>query len=187
MTVADAYVVDTGVFLRWFIDQEGFERARELQQKLLDRAVTAETVDFARAEVAGVLRKKGFLAGRLTLEEFTAAVRAIDDIGVAVHPTTADRRERAAELSARRMLGMLRRAFCPARAGARPAVADQRREARPGRQRNDSGRVPASRVQLTRSPSLGVPAQAGQVTVMIWPMNGPQAQSGDCPGLRMRL
>lgn len=106
MTVADAYVVDTGVFLRWFIDQDGFERARELQQKLTDGAVTAETVDFARVEVAGVLRKKGFLAGRLTLEEFTAAVRAIDDIGVAVHPTTADRLERAADLAARRMLGM---------------------------------------------------------------------------------
>jgi hypothetical protein len=24
--VADAYVVDTGVFLRWFIDQDGFEQ-----------------------------------------------------------------------------------------------------------------------------------------------------------------
>jgi predicted nucleic acid-binding protein len=66
----------------------------------------AETVDFARVEVAGVLRKKGFLAGRLTLEEFTAAVRVIDDIGVTVHPTTADRLERAAELAARKMLGM---------------------------------------------------------------------------------
>ena len=105
MTVADAYEVDTGVFLRWFIDQDGFERARELQQQLIDGAVTAETVDFARVEVAGVLRKKGFLVGRLTLEEFTAAVRAID-IGVAVHPTTADRLERAAEMAARRMLGM---------------------------------------------------------------------------------
>jgi hypothetical protein len=29
--VADAYVVDTGVFLRWFVDQDGFEHARELQ------------------------------------------------------------------------------------------------------------------------------------------------------------
>ena len=60
VTVADAYVVDTGVFLRWFIDQDGFERARELQQKLINGVITAETVDFARVEVAGVLRKKGF-------------------------------------------------------------------------------------------------------------------------------
>jgi hypothetical protein len=29
VTVADADVVDTGVFLRWFIDQDGFEHARD--------------------------------------------------------------------------------------------------------------------------------------------------------------
>lgn len=104
--MADAYVVDTGVFLRWFIDQDGFGHARELQRKLIDGTAAAETVDFARIEVAGVLRKKGFFAGRLSLEEFTAAVRVIDDIGVTVHPTTADRLERAAGLAARKVLGM---------------------------------------------------------------------------------
>jgi predicted nucleic acid-binding protein len=65
--------------------------------------VSAETVNFARVEVAGVLRKKGLLTGRLTVEEFTSAVCVI---GVTVHATTADRLERAAELAARRMLGM---------------------------------------------------------------------------------
>ena len=104
--MADAYVVDTGVFLRWFIDQEGFEHARGLQHRLIDGAVTVDTVDFARVEVAGVLRKKGFLVGRLSLEEFIAAVRVIDDIGVSVHPTTTDRLERAADLAARKVLGM---------------------------------------------------------------------------------
>lgn len=104
--VADAYVVDTGVFLRWFIDQDGFEQARDLQQKLVDGAAVVETVDFARVEVAGVLRKKGLLAGRLTVQEFTAAVRVIDDIGVVVHETTADRLERAAGLAAQKNLGM---------------------------------------------------------------------------------
>jgi predicted nucleic acid-binding protein len=63
-------------------------------------------VDFARVEVAGVLRKKGLLAGRLTAEEFTAAVRVIDDLGVTVHETTADRLERAAAMAARKNLGM---------------------------------------------------------------------------------
>jgi predicted nucleic acid-binding protein len=104
--VADAYVVDSGVFLRWFVDQDGFEHARELQRKLGDGSAAVETVDFARVEVAGVLRKKGLLAGRLTAEEFTAAVRVIDDLGVLVHETTADRLERAAYLSAQRNLGM---------------------------------------------------------------------------------
>jgi hypothetical protein len=28
--VADAYVVDTGMFLPWFVDQDGFEHARDL-------------------------------------------------------------------------------------------------------------------------------------------------------------
>ena len=87
VTVAEACVADTGVFPRWFVDQDGFEHARELRQKL---------------EVAGVLRKKGFLAGRLTADEFTAAVRVIDDMGVTVHVTTADRLERAAGPPARK-------------------------------------------------------------------------------------
>jgi hypothetical protein len=56
VTVADAYVVDTGVFLRWFVDQEGFEHARELQRRLVAGSAAMETADFARVEVAGVLR-----------------------------------------------------------------------------------------------------------------------------------
>lgn len=106
VTVAEACVADTGVFLRWFVDQDGFEHARELQRKLAEGAVAIETPDFARVGVAGVLRKKGLLAGRLTVEEFTAAVRVIDDMGVTVHVTTADRLERAAGLAARKTIGM---------------------------------------------------------------------------------
>jgi predicted nucleic acid-binding protein len=81
-------MVDTGVFLRWFVDQDGFEHAREVQQDLINGSMTVATVDFARVEVAGVLRKKGLLAGRLTPDEFAASVRVIDDIGVTVHETT---------------------------------------------------------------------------------------------------
>ena len=62
-------------------------------------------MDFARVEVAGVLRKKGLLAGRLTAEDFTAAVRVIDDIGVTVHETTAGRLEYAAAMAAGRTSG----------------------------------------------------------------------------------
>lgn len=106
VTVAEACVADTGVFLRWFVDQDDFEHARELQRKLAEGSAAIETPDFARVEVAGVLRKKGLLAGRLTVEEFTAAVRVIDDMGVTVHVTTADRLERAAGLAARKTIGM---------------------------------------------------------------------------------
>jgi hypothetical protein len=54
-----AWLADTGVFLRWFIDQDGFEHAREIQHAMLSGQASLETVDFARVEVAGVLRKKG--------------------------------------------------------------------------------------------------------------------------------
>ena len=64
------------------------------------------TIDFARIEVAGVLRKKGLLTKLLTAEEFTGTVRVIDDIGVTVYETTADRLEQAARLASTKMLGM---------------------------------------------------------------------------------
>jgi predicted nucleic acid-binding protein len=79
--VSGSWLADTGVFLRWFTGQDGFEHAREIQRAMLIGRASLETVDFARVEVAGVLRKKGLLAGRLTREEFTAAVRVIDDLG----------------------------------------------------------------------------------------------------------
>ncbi|MFI6499829.1 type II toxin-antitoxin system VapC family toxin [Nonomuraea typhae] len=104
--MADAYVVDTGVFLRWFVDQPGFEHAREVQESFLHDRVRLETADFARIEVAGVLRKKGLLAGRLTAEEFVAAVRVIDEFGVRIHQINADRLERSASLAVRLTLRM---------------------------------------------------------------------------------
>lgn len=104
--MADNYLVDSAVFLRWFIDQDGYEHAREVQQHFIDGAISLETVDFARVEVAGVLRKKGLLTRRLTREGFVAAVRVIDDLGVVVHEITPDRLELAADLAARKRLGM---------------------------------------------------------------------------------
>ncbi|MGH3353217.1 MAG: type II toxin-antitoxin system VapC family toxin [Pseudonocardiaceae bacterium] len=106
VVVADSCVVDTGVFVRWFVDQEGFEHARELQADLVTETTTVATIDFARVEVAGVLRKKGLLPKLLTEDEFAAAVRVIDDLGVTVHETDADRLERAARLAATKMLRM---------------------------------------------------------------------------------
>ncbi|MEV4574988.1 type II toxin-antitoxin system VapC family toxin [Nonomuraea jabiensis] len=57
-------------------------------------------------EVAGVLRKKGLLSGRLTPEEFVAAVRLIDEFGVKIHAVNADVLERAADLAVRLTLRM---------------------------------------------------------------------------------
>jgi len=47
VAVADAYVADSGVFARWFIDQDGFAHAREIQDALVEGPVMVSTVDFA--------------------------------------------------------------------------------------------------------------------------------------------
>ncbi|MET9063568.1 type II toxin-antitoxin system VapC family toxin [Streptosporangium sandarakinum] len=95
----DGYLVDTGVFLRWFVDQDGYEHAREIQQAYLGGGLRLETVDFARVEVAEVLRKKGLRAGRLDRAMFLAATRVIDDLGVVVHACDVDRVQRAASIA----------------------------------------------------------------------------------------
>ncbi|MBE1588666.1 hypothetical protein ACFPOI_54705 [Nonomuraea angiospora] len=41
--MADAYLVDTSVFLRWFVDQPGYEHAREIQDAFLRGRVALET------------------------------------------------------------------------------------------------------------------------------------------------
>jgi predicted nucleic acid-binding protein len=104
--VGDAYIVDTGVFLRWFIDQPGSEHALQVRREFLTGTTRLETVDFARVEVAEVLRKKGLAAGRLDRMEFLTAVRVIDDLGVVIHGSDPDRVRRAADLAARLTLRM---------------------------------------------------------------------------------
>lgn len=69
------------MFVRWFAGRDGFEHARERQRELADGSVTGATVGFAPVEVAGVLRNKGLLAGRLTPAEFAGAARVIGDTG----------------------------------------------------------------------------------------------------------
>jgi predicted nucleic acid-binding protein len=104
--VAEIYLVDTGVFLRWFVPQNGYQHALKVQKQFLDGEVLLETVDFVRIELAEVLRKKGLLDGRLTLSQFLTAARALDDLGVVVHAIDTFCVQRAAELAAKRTLRM---------------------------------------------------------------------------------
>lgn len=99
--MADCFVVDTSVFLRWHVRQIGYEHAREVRQDFLSGAVELETVDSMRFELGHVLRNKGLLKGRLTAVQYQAAVRSIDDLGVRIHTTDADALERAGVLATR--------------------------------------------------------------------------------------
>lgn len=79
---ADGYVVDTGVFLRWFVPQVGFEHAREVRDAFGDGSVQLVTTDAARYELPNVLRTRGLLAGHLSPDEYVIAATLLDDLGL---------------------------------------------------------------------------------------------------------
>lgn len=100
--MAEAYVVDTGIFVRWYVPQVGFEHARRVRAAFLAGQITLETVDQVRIELGDVLRVKGLRAGALSPADYLDAVRAIDDLDVTVHATDAATLERVGELCRRR-------------------------------------------------------------------------------------
>lgn len=103
----DEAVADTGVFVRWFLKQPGWQHAREVRDLHLDGSLGLHTADRARIETTAVLRSVGMRRNRtLDEESFVAAARTIDDIGVVVHPIDVDRLERVARLTATRMVGV---------------------------------------------------------------------------------
>lgn len=99
--MVDAYVVDTGVFVRWFLDQDGFEHAREIADQFERREISLTTSEMARVELAEVLRRKGHATGLLDLESFVTAARSLDDTGVDVRPIDVDALERATRWAVR--------------------------------------------------------------------------------------
>ncbi len=102
--MADAFLVDTSVFVRWFLRQVGYEHAREIRTGFLAGSVRLQTVDCVRFELGHVLRTRGLLKGRLDGKEYLAATRSIDDLDITVHVTDGDALERSAELAWQRSL-----------------------------------------------------------------------------------
>ena len=87
--MADAYVIDSSVIIRWYVDQVGHEHARRVQVDFLAGTMRLEAPDICRWEISNVLRKKG--EGRLTSAEIVSAMTDIEDLGVVLHPaSTAD-------------------------------------------------------------------------------------------------
>ncbi|MGI9003148.1 MAG: hypothetical protein ACR2GH_16065 [Pseudonocardia sp.] len=88
--MADRFLVDTCVFVRWYIEQDGYQDALSLQSAYLAGGVELETVDFVRYELGDVLRRKGLLLKKIMPSDYVAAVRSLDDLEIPVHVTTAD-------------------------------------------------------------------------------------------------
>lgn len=102
--MAEGYLLDTGVVLRWFLPQDGFEHAREVRDRFLAGSVRVESVDRVRMELGDVLRKRGLLTQRIDEETYVTAARSLDDLEIRVHVTDVDAIERVARLTARRMI-----------------------------------------------------------------------------------
>jgi len=102
--VVDRYVVDTGVLLRWYVDQPGFEHAREIQDALLEGTVELLAPGLARLEFADVLRRKALLPGLVDRADYLAAVEDLSALGVTFLSRDLDAVLRAAALSADRMI-----------------------------------------------------------------------------------
>jgi predicted nucleic acid-binding protein len=99
-----SYVVDTSVFLRWWVEQSGWEHARQVQEDFLSGSAPLATPDFTRIELAEVLRKRGLVPGLLSEDEFLVAVRSLDVLGVELVLLDSAGLQRAAALAARRSL-----------------------------------------------------------------------------------
>lgn len=100
------YVVDTSVFLRWWVEQVGWQHAQRVRDQLVAGEIALITPDFTRVEHAEVLRKKGLLEGVLSEDEYLAAVVSLDLLGVELVVLESDDLVRAAALAARRSLRM---------------------------------------------------------------------------------
>lgn len=100
-------MLDSGVFVRWYLPQVGHEHARRVRDDYLAAELALATPDLARVEVANVLRRKGLVAGLLSREDYLAAAGDIDALGVQVQPTDEEVLGRAVVLSADYMISVL--------------------------------------------------------------------------------
>jgi len=101
-----SYVVDTSVFLRWWVEQVGWQHAQRVRDQFVAGDVALVTPEFTRIEHAEVLRKRGFLDGILTQDEYLLAVQALDVMGVEIVGLGLDDLLRAVSLAAKHSLRM---------------------------------------------------------------------------------
>jgi predicted nucleic acid-binding protein len=97
--MSDGVVLDSGVLLRWYVEQAGFEHAREVQDAVLARRLHAMLPDQGRIEFAAVLRTKGVLAGRLRRGDYLQALRDVALHGVDVRMTSEEALVRAPDIA----------------------------------------------------------------------------------------
>lgn len=76
------YVLDSSVAVRWYVDQVGYEHARDVHQRALRGDVVLLTPDVFRWELGDALRKRGVAAGLLDVDEVVTALAGLPAAGV---------------------------------------------------------------------------------------------------------
>jgi predicted nucleic acid-binding protein len=107
--VTDAYVVDSSVLVRWYLDQVGFVHAREVPAGLVAGRVRLEAPELVRWEVPNAVRAR--TAGRLDADDLVRVLTDLDDLGMVLHPTDPADLPRVLRLAVRQGISMFDAAF----------------------------------------------------------------------------
>lgn len=105
--MAEEYILDSSVAIRWYIDQPGYEHARELR----DAETPFQAPAVLRWELGNVLRLKGALPGLIDADECVAALRDLPALGVTVHEDDLASTVAATRLSLRHRISLFDAAF----------------------------------------------------------------------------
>lgn len=107
MPVTDGYVLDSSVAVRWYLEQPGFEHAREVR----DAEVRLECPAVLRWELGNVLRLKGVLPGLLSSQDVLQALKDLPVLGVQVREDDEASALAATRLSLTRSISLFDAAF----------------------------------------------------------------------------
>jgi predicted nucleic acid-binding protein len=105
--VSDGYVLDSSVAVRWYLDQPGFQHARQVR----DMGVRLLAPAVLRWELGNVLRLKGVVQGLLTPDEVLQALQDLPLLGVRVREDDEASTLAAARLSLTRSVSLFDAAF----------------------------------------------------------------------------
>jgi predicted nucleic acid-binding protein len=107
--VTEAYVVDSSVLVRWYLDQVGFAHARQVQAELAAGSVRLEAPDIVRWEVPNLVRARTI--GRLSADDLVDVLTDLDDLGLVLHALDVEDMRRLLRLCVRHGLSMFDAAF----------------------------------------------------------------------------
>jgi predicted nucleic acid-binding protein len=105
--VSDGYVLDSSVAVRWYLDQPGFQHARQVR----DTGASLLAPAVLRWELGNVLRLKGVVPGLLTPDEVLQALQDLPLLGVQVREDDEASTLAAARLSLTRSVSLFDAAF----------------------------------------------------------------------------